>query len=97
MTYASLATYSTYTPSREETERWSREEISRFSSDINSLQKSLAFKDINKRYKFWKDYFVWADEDDGLVIDVDFPKFLDNYEYYIHKELQKKIKDGIRG
>ena len=63
---------------------------------IGRYYRALGFTGLSDKYKFWKEWYIWSDEDGGAQIVIDFPKLLEDWEYEIEKELQKRVKRFIR-
>lgn len=94
--FSSNATYSTWQPSAEDYARWSREEKERITTSTEELSAALAFTELKDKYQIWRDYF-WSGEYEDYGPELEFPEFLDDYEYFVERNLQIVIVDSLDG
>lgn len=81
-------------PSEIDMKYWDREEKSRFTKTINELLEALGYTHWKEQYKVWVDYF-WSGDYEDYSPDMDLPKFVENYEYFVQKYLQREIRNGL--
>lgn len=67
-----------------------KEELLGLKEEVEFLKKVLDYSSLEDKYEVWKRYFVDGSED-GPVIDVEFPYFLDNYTHEVNKLIDDRV------